>query len=141
MSNKDRWSALSMSERADLINKYVSGGIVDLAEIKRHYNSFGGGGNTKKKKKGFTPIKDLAYKLASDPTVSSRGHATVKDIIRILTSKSEYQEPDDNKVMYIYGNVAGLPPAENSNGKDYSEYLKRKHPDKYKRGEKLNNKK
>lgn len=131
MSNKDRWSALSMSERADLINKYVSGGIVDLAEIKRHYNSFGGGGNTKKNKKGFTPIKDLAYKMASDARVSSRGHATVKDIIRILTSSDESQELDDNKMTYIYGNISGLPPAEGSNGKDYSKYLEDKHPIKY----------
>ena len=131
MSNKDRWSALSMSERADLINKYVSGGIVDLAEIKRHYNSFGGGGNTKKKKKGFTPIKDLAYKMASDARVSSRGHATVKDIIRILTSSDESQELDDNKMTYIYGNISGLPPAEGSNGKDYSKYLEDKHPIKH----------
>ena len=44
VENKDRWSALSMKERADLISTYVSGGVMDLAEMKRHYNSFGDGG-------------------------------------------------------------------------------------------------
>ena len=45
MSNKnDRWSALSMSDRADLIKLYVSSGITSLDDIKKDYNSFGGGG-------------------------------------------------------------------------------------------------
>lgn len=43
----DRWSALSMKERADLMNMYITNGISDLKEMKKHYNSFGDGGNTK----------------------------------------------------------------------------------------------
>ena len=44
MSNKnDRWSALSMKERADLMNMYITNGISDLKEMKKHYNSFGNG--------------------------------------------------------------------------------------------------
>lgn len=39
----DRWSALSMSERADLMNMYITNGISDLKEMKKHYNSFGDG--------------------------------------------------------------------------------------------------
>ena len=47
MSNKnDRWSALSMKERADLMNMYITNGISDLKEMKKHYNSFGEGGDT-----------------------------------------------------------------------------------------------
>jgi hypothetical protein len=43
MSNKnDRWSALSMKERADLMNMYITNGISDLKEMKKHYNSFSG---------------------------------------------------------------------------------------------------
>lgn len=43
MLNKDdRWSALSMKERADLINMYITNGISDLKEMKKHYNSFSG---------------------------------------------------------------------------------------------------
>ena len=45
MSNKnDKWSALSMKERADLINMFITNGISDLKEMKRHYKSFGTGG-------------------------------------------------------------------------------------------------
>ena len=47
MSNKnDRWSDLSMKERADLMNMYITNGISDLKEMKKHYNSFGDGGDT-----------------------------------------------------------------------------------------------
>lgn len=46
VKNKDAFRALPIKERAALINKYVSGGIMDLAEMKRHYNSFDTGGDT-----------------------------------------------------------------------------------------------
>lgn len=46
LNKNDRWSALSMLERADLMNMYITNGISDLKEMKRHYNSFGDGGNT-----------------------------------------------------------------------------------------------
>ena len=46
VKRNDRWSALSMSERADLIKLYADGGFTNLKEIKNHYNSFGDGGDT-----------------------------------------------------------------------------------------------
>lgn len=47
MSNKnDRWSALSLKDRADLMNMYITNGISELKEMKKHYNSFGDGGDT-----------------------------------------------------------------------------------------------
>jgi hypothetical protein len=46
VKSKDRWSALSMLERADLIKLYVSNGVTSLDEIRRDYNSFSDGGNT-----------------------------------------------------------------------------------------------
>lgn len=46
VKNKDRWSALSMSERADLINTYMQNGVLKLNEMREHYNSFGDGGST-----------------------------------------------------------------------------------------------
>lgn len=36
----DRWSKLSMRDRADLIKIYTKHGVTDLNEIRRHYNSF-----------------------------------------------------------------------------------------------------
>ena len=46
VKRNDRWSALSMKERADLIKLYVSNGITSLENIKKDYNSFGDGGDT-----------------------------------------------------------------------------------------------
>lgn len=46
IKNRDRWSALSMKDRADLIKLYVGNGVTSLDEIKRDYNSFATGGNT-----------------------------------------------------------------------------------------------
>ena len=41
---KDKWSALSMKDRAELIKLYVSNGITDIGNIKNHYNKFDDGG-------------------------------------------------------------------------------------------------
>lgn len=46
VKRNDRWSALSMSERADLIKLYVGNGVTSLNDIKKDYNSFGDGGDT-----------------------------------------------------------------------------------------------
>ena len=54
MGNKnDRWSALSMSDRADLIKLYVSNGITSLNDIKKDYNSFGPGGHIETDEYGY----------------------------------------------------------------------------------------
>lgn len=128
--NKDRWSALSMKERADLIKLYVNNGITDINTIKNHYNKFDEGG-----KKHVTtipkgnPLKDLAYLIGSDSRVSSRGYATFEDLKRIFNEEYSPDNPlDDNKLLYIYGNIMGLYPSENSNGKDYSNYLRKTYP-------------
>lgn len=43
MGNKnDKWSALSMQDRADLIKLYIGNGITDLKTIRRDYNSYSG---------------------------------------------------------------------------------------------------
>ena len=45
MVNKnDKWSALSMKERADLFKLYVNNGITNIRDIRKHYNSFSDGG-------------------------------------------------------------------------------------------------
>ena len=44
IKNKDRWSALSMQQRADLIKLYVGNGVTSLNDIKKDYNSFAAGG-------------------------------------------------------------------------------------------------
>lgn len=39
--NNDRWSALSMKEKADLFKLYAAEGINSLDKIREHYNSLG----------------------------------------------------------------------------------------------------
>ena len=51
MNNKDRWSQLSMQQRADLIKLYVESGITNIGSMKKDYNSFDGGG----------PVEPLYY--------------------------------------------------------------------------------
>lgn len=56
MINNDRWSALSMKDRAALIDIYVKSGIIDLGEIRKDYNSFGPGGDLLKAGASFIPV-------------------------------------------------------------------------------------
>lgn len=42
---KDKWSALSMQQRADLIKLYINSGITNINDIRKHYNSFDYGGD------------------------------------------------------------------------------------------------
>lgn len=51
LNKNDRWSALSLKDRADLMNMYITNGISDLKEMKEHYNSFSGEESTKNSKK------------------------------------------------------------------------------------------
>ena len=44
VKRNDRWSALSMQQRADLIKLYIDNGITDIKGIRNHYNSFSDGG-------------------------------------------------------------------------------------------------
>lgn len=128
--NKDRWSSLSMKDRAGLIKVYVSNGITNINTIKSHYNKFDEGGekHTTIIPKG-NPLKDLAYLIGSDSRVSSKGYATFEDLKRIFNEEYSPDNPlDDNKLLYIYGNIMGLYPSENSNGKDYSNYLRKTYP-------------
>lgn len=41
----DNWSKLSIKDRAELINLYLDGGVLDLPSMRKHYNSFAEGGD------------------------------------------------------------------------------------------------
>ena len=129
----DRWSALSMQQRADLIRLYISNGITSLDSIKKDYNSFGPGGDIQHYKEKSLPgnwLQRLAYKFGSDPEVSSKGIASMEDILRILKSSEDinWEALDNNKATYLFGNILGLFPAGETKGKDYSNYLKKNYP-------------
>lgn len=65
----DRWSALSMKDRAELINIYVKSGITDLGEIRKDYNSFSDGGDTEPLYYDNTYIEPAVVTAYSTPPI------------------------------------------------------------------------
>lgn len=73
-------------------------------------------------------LKDIAYKIISQDNVSDEGKAGIVDIVKGLFN--DKPKDDDNKKMFLYGNVNGLPPADTTKGKDFTKYVKENYPDK-----------
>lgn len=80
VKSKDKWSALSMSERADLIKLYANNGTTNLSSIKSHYNKFGGGGDAGGDvKSNSNPLLGPILKIANVILQSDRVSDTQKD--------------------------------------------------------------
>ena len=62
MNTKDRWSQLSMQQKADLIKLYIESGITDIGSIKKDYNSFDDGGPVEPLYYDDTPIEPAVVK-------------------------------------------------------------------------------
>lgn len=101
MVNKDRWSALSLKDRAALINIYVKSGITDLGEIRNDYNSFGDGGDTESPVDGgeieasiITPRQSRINKRRMRKELFTKIKSTLEsngDIIQLYKSLSDDQ--------------------------------------------------
>lgn len=65
-------------------------------------------------------LKDIAYKIISQDNVSNEGRAGIIDIAKGLFN--DKPKEDDNKKMFLYGNVNGLPPVDTTKGKDFTKY-------------------
>ena len=123
-NNNDKWSALSMKDRAELINIYVKGGMMDLKEIKKHYNSFSPGGPIKTDEYGYPADIEPAVVVTDYPReaeVWKQADASTADIIQRLKEGASRQtiqdwENQDNiathKMMsadnYVVGNVQNI---------------------------------
>ena len=83
MSNKDKWSALSMIERADFIKKSVREGIFDRKSIIDNYNSFATGGNTDGEEGDMEPAVVVAD-YPREEEVWKRADSSSADIVRRL---------------------------------------------------------
>lgn len=106
VKNKDRWSALSMSERADLIKLYVGNGVTSLNAIKKDYNSFDDGGPTRE----MTPseatdlnktLNQSQYMLAvgdspDDPAYLSTDYLEPA-VVKAFNSEEEYNRYQGEK--------------------------------------------
>lgn len=68
----DKWSALSMKERADLMNMYITNGISDIREMKKHYNSFDDGGRI------LDGTKEEEQTLSNEPWYKRLGKAIIE---------------------------------------------------------------
>lgn len=84
--NKDRWSALSMSERADLIKLYVSNGVTSLDDIKKDYNTFSEGGNTNSDDNNSSTIPET---LSDEPIYYDDTYIE-PSVVKAFKSQEEY---------------------------------------------------
>ena len=124
MENKDRWSALSLKDRADLMNMYITNGISDLKEMKKHYNSFAPGGPIETDEYGYPTDITPAVVEADYPReneVWKRADASNADMVQRLrqgSSRATIQDWEDprkvatHKMMsagkYAVGNVQNI---------------------------------
>lgn len=110
------WQDLTLSDKARMMRLAVKSGITDLRTIQEVYNTYAKGGPKK------SIIKNLAYKIAANDDVSSKGAATPKTILKSVFSKSPRM--DDNKYAYIYGTGDRYPEVEEEiKGFDYTPYI------------------
>lgn len=114
VKNKDRFRALPIKERAALINKYVSGGVMDLGEIRKHYNSFEPGCSIKTDEYGYPA--DITPAIVTQDSEFNKFLMTLPDNQR-LTPEEDYhtylswklngkpktfQDAVDNDLMYSW---------------------------------------
>ena len=128
--NKDRWSALSMKERADLINMYITNGISELKEMKKHYNSFATGGPTEEKYNIFEDKlsferrnnhrKSLEDFVKQNPTIRGINTADFVEFFNQLSGLESSYRKDAGKGMK-YSGCYGL-----EGGRDYDESTQHK---------------
>lgn len=106
VKNKDKWSALSMKERADLIKLYVSNGITSLDNIKKDYNSFAPGGSIETDEYGYPA--DITPAVVTQDAEFNKFLITLPDNQRLT--------PEEDYHTYQYWKINGKP-------KDFSEAL------------------
>ena len=93
----DRWSALSLKDRADLMNMYITNGISDLKEMKKHYNSFGDGGDIEQTLSGKPTLEEFIQSKVD----STRNAALEKSYTRVKGIEIPYElgEYEKNSVQ------------------------------------------
>lgn len=106
LNKKDKWSALSMSERADLIKLYVSNGVTSINDIKKDYNSFAPGGPIKTDEYGYPA--DITPAIVTQDAEFNKFLMTLPDNQRLT--------PEEDYHTYQYWKINGKP-------KDFSEAL------------------
>jgi hypothetical protein len=99
VKSKDRWSALSIQQRADLIKLYTSNGITNIKDIRKHYNSFGYGGDT-----SWEDVDKFVEK--AEPWVSGTSLAATGTALAISAASGETAAPVALPVAATIGNIS-----------------------------------
>lgn len=95
VKRNDRWSALSMSEKAEIFKMGVKNGIKNRKTIIDVYNSFGDGGDTKSIEN--TPIKPTLKEFLQAKADSTRNAALEKSRTRTEGVEIVYPLAKENK--------------------------------------------
>lgn len=106
VKRNDRWSQLSMKQRADLIKLYTDNGITSLDTIKRNYNSFAPGGPIETDEYGYPA--DITPAIVTQDSEFNKFLMTLPDNQRLT--------PEEDYHTYQYWKINGKP-------KDFSEAL------------------
>ena len=112
VKNNDKWSALSLKDRADLIKIYVDGGILDLNRIKEDYNKFDEGGDLDsdetRLKNATQKTVDYAKHSYRDPARQDLGYNTMYSLLQdnytpyYLEDSSSYAGKTGEGTYYRY---------------------------------------
>ena len=135
------WNDLSLSDKARMMNLAVKSGITDLRTIEEVYNKYAEGGpeekqkaiiNTNNTEASYHPpvnstfIKDLAYRIGADKSVSSRGYSGLGNVVAAMLHLNNNIPLDDNKYAFIYGTDRRFPEVEEPvQGFDFTNYLEK----------------
>jgi GH24 family phage-related lysozyme (muramidase) len=120
----NKWDKLSMQQKADLMKIYVKGGVTNIGDIRKHYNSFGPGGYIERDEYGYPADITPAVVEADYPReaeVWKRADASNADMIQRLKQGSsretipDWEYPEKvatHKMMsagnYVIGNVQNI---------------------------------
>lgn len=107
MKNKTRWDALSMRDRASLIRLYTKGGVLNLKQMKSHYNSFETGGYADGEDSllwynpefDSTPTEEL--RLAAEAAVTAAREAEKRDVTTKKSKKTKQDKYNDELAKAI----------------------------------------
>ena len=133
------WNDLSLPDKARMMQLAVKSGITDLRTIQEVYNKYAEGGPVEKQKAiintnqetTYTPpanatfIKDLAYRIGADQSVSSRGYSGIGNVAAAMLHLNKVPL-DDNKYAFLYGTGERFPVVDEPvQGFDFSNYLEK----------------
>jgi hypothetical protein len=114
----NKWDKLSMQQKADLMKIYVKGGVTNIGDIRKHYNSFGDGGTVKNVFNGVNPFTNNSVFNSKD---EEKAPLLIEEDLpfeyKYYPLSLEYNRPWYNETIDNYGVQKLI--AKDKNGKYY----------------------